>query len=627
MYLEQLHIKGFRSVADAKVSLRPGVTVLVGENNAGKTNVMDAIRHLTPPLDGRRDLHLRAEDLHRDGCAEAKHTLKCRSAVELSARYASADVATLAVFDQALDEGAGSLSHHLTYDPPRWGQQRGKVSWCTGDATTADPDPDPVARERIRHLYLPPLRDAQRELASGSGGMIQYLVESQFADESQSRDFQNALQKHFKEMEKVPPLPQSLGSLQKRLSGLTEGARHQQAGLGFADVSIGSVIRSLRLRMEQQGVDVQALASSGLGYANLLFMSVVLAKLDKAAEADLTLLLVEEPEAHLHPQLQSILMQHLVAEAERSREQVAAGTSWLGRVQVVVTTHSPYIATATNPENLVVLQRHGQQVPDTDSAGQEKGSGFEETESSQAEPRRRYFTTGAAVANMSLSPHDRYKIRQYLNATRSTMLFGPRVLLVEGIAEAVLLPELARTHLSRARQQRFLGTALVPIDGTHFTTYLNILLSADTVTRQRIARRVAVVTDGDNGSDRPQKLRMLIDAKAGPQVARVFNNETTLEPALLQAGGHNRALFEEAWSHQRPNGSTADWAEIDTMAGAVQADFLMGKFKSLKISKGTFIQDLVACSAAQKEQKEKLVAPTYLHEALTWITEEDHDVR
>ena len=60
------------------------------------------------------------------------------------------------------------------------------------------------------------------------------------------------------------------------------------------------------------------MAEGGLGFNNLLYMAVLLAALaDRPDEESLRILLVEEPEAHLHPQLQDLLMRFL---EERGRE-------------------------------------------------------------------------------------------------------------------------------------------------------------------------------------------------------------------------------------------------------------------------------------------------------------------
>jgi putative ATP-dependent endonuclease of the OLD family len=65
MHLASLKISRFRSCDNVTVSLRPDLTVLVGENNGGKSNVVDAIRLLTLPLSGRRERYPEDEDVRR----------------------------------------------------------------------------------------------------------------------------------------------------------------------------------------------------------------------------------------------------------------------------------------------------------------------------------------------------------------------------------------------------------------------------------------------------------------------------------------------------------------------------------------------------------------------------------
>src|SRR3954449_3241075 len=65
MHLDTLKIRRFRSCADVTVQFRKDLTVLVGENNGGKSNVVDAIRLLTLPLSGRRERYAEDEDVRR----------------------------------------------------------------------------------------------------------------------------------------------------------------------------------------------------------------------------------------------------------------------------------------------------------------------------------------------------------------------------------------------------------------------------------------------------------------------------------------------------------------------------------------------------------------------------------
>ncbi|GAA1467297.1 AAA family ATPase [Nocardiopsis exhalans] len=615
MYLCQLELKGFRSLADETVTLRPGVTVLVGENNAGKSNVMDAIRHLTAPLDGRRDIHLRADDLHRDGCSEGHHD-SCRTEIGLSARYTSKEPSDLALYGSALAEDGKSIVYHLAYTPPATGAQRGKLTWQAGDAVTTDRDPEPAARERIRHLYLPPLRDAQRELASASSRYLHGFIGGFLLDEKEVDSFLGDVGERFGQITELEPLTQAADSVRERLVELTQGAHTQDTGFGFSRPTLPTVARSLRLRLEEQGMGLQEISESGHGYANLLFMATLFAQLRNAAEADLTLLLVEEPEAHLHPQLQSILMDHLQEEAERSQQADTSGKEWLGRIQVVVTTHAPHIATSVPPEDLVVLQRRT--TPLLPSLG--------EMTTSAPVQEKKHHTTAVAVRNLNMGARELGKVRQYLNATRSTMLFSPRVLLVEGIAEGILVPAFGKLVLDPVAQRRLRGTAVVPIDGVDFAPYLKVLLKRDKISGQRIGQRVAVITDGDFHAtsdgpvpDRRKNLNALLEElSADGDVAQVFANETTLEPELMRAAESNTEILKKAWICQRPRAGENDWRELMGLPDEEQDEKFAKMFNKYKVRKGDFAQDLLAVSA---QEDVPLVVPGYFERALTWITE------
>jgi len=107
-------------------------------------------------------------------------------------------------------------------------------------------------------------------------------------------------------------------------------------------------------------------------------------------------------------------------------------------------------------------------------------------------------TVVVPIAELGLDQKTLDKIGRYLDVTRSALLFGNKALLVEGIAESLLLPVIARRHVLKGKDNewmRFKGTVIVPIEGVDFRPYVEILVGSKD--GARIADRVVVVTDAD----------------------------------------------------------------------------------------------------------------------------------
>ena len=72
MRIKRVHIKNFRSCYDTGVEFSEHLTLLVGENDAGKSNIVDALRCATPPASGR-PLYFDAErDLSYDAAPNSE---------------------------------------------------------------------------------------------------------------------------------------------------------------------------------------------------------------------------------------------------------------------------------------------------------------------------------------------------------------------------------------------------------------------------------------------------------------------------------------------------------------------------------------------------------------------------
>jgi len=557
--------------------------VLVGENNGGKSNIIDSIRLLMLPLNGRRDRYPEEEDIRR-GCEEGDFRIEGQFA-DLSDTLKG--LLVVAVPDPTVD----TAIFGVRFQRKSGDNYRGKTTYWAGKFDSVEPEPG--STELIRHVYLPPLRDAQHALGSGSATRIATILQH-FLEEDEEEEF-------LKHVRRNPEPHRVVNTVNQEICGalgdLTSGIRPQAASLGFASEDLLDVARDLRFKLADVGLTPEEIKSSGLGYANLLYIATVVVELIRAREADLTLFLVEEPEAHLHPQLQMLVLEFLLQQARKTVQQETKPGKPEGRVQVIVTTHSPNLTAWVSPGHLVIVR-----------------SQIDETAAQQT-----HKTAAIAVSQLGLSPASKRKISRYLDVTRSAVLFGNRAMLVEGIAESLLIPVLARQLVlknDRAAWLRFRGTILVPIDGVDVKPYVEILLRSHG--DARIADRVVVVTDADPNvpGNRKAELESLAQNLGARSRLRVFTNQTTLEHELFAAG--NERFLRNAFLALHPNSGT-NWDE--TIASVDEAD-RPNAFLALISRKKTRKGDLAQQIALRIEKRAPFAVPQYLQDAINAAAEQ-----
>lgn len=469
MYISNLKLWNFRKVFTSddtgeirpnnpglNLNFNPTLNVLVGENNSGKTAIIDAIRLIlgTHSYEYQR---LDELDFHSTQSGRLRELrIEC-------------------LFSGFSNQEAGHFLEWLHFNEKKQYELRVWLHAYIRDNRVIyniragiDEDGsyiDGNAKDLLRLTYLKPLRDAEAELSPGYRSRLAQILshdplfKDKFDEELKKLKHPlekyvskaNTLVKHYfsednlEENNEYQIEANTLGGgpIKKKIEGHLNDFFHsddpQNAEFNISGSELTSILRKLGLSLEEN--------KSGLGALNQLFIATELLLLQGKSHQGLRLALIEELEAHLHPQAQLRVISALQSKQKEFRN------------QFILTTHSTTLTSKIKLNNLIVCK---------------DGKAFSMSDE----------YTG-------LEKDDYDFLERFLDATKANLFYAKGVILVEGDAENILVPAIA--ELVNRPLHKY-GISIVNVGSKAMLRYAKIFLRKSGET---IPIKVAVLTDLD----------------------------------------------------------------------------------------------------------------------------------
>jgi putative ATP-dependent endonuclease of the OLD family len=433
------------------VWFRKGLNVLIGENDSGKSAIIDAIR-LTLGTHSSEWTRIADDDFY------GKST---RLRIELVFTDLT-DEEAKHLIEWLSIEGKAPNCHvalHVNFDVKRSEERIFPSDVKAG----ADGEGHPLtaeAREYLRITYLRPLRDARNELVPRKNSRLSQILQGHELFKGKEDDHElKKLHDQFNADVEAYFEAVAAGGVAKAAAGeqlKKEIDRHLTSFYGEERKSvINAAVGSLKAILEKLEISLKDTINPGLGTLNRLFMASELVHLNKTGWHGLRLCLIEELEAHLHPQAQMQVIEALQRESE---------------IQIILTTHSPNLASKVRLDSLIICAEGHAFPMGTDVEGK---------------------------SYTKLGPADHDFLERFLDVTKANLFFARGVILVEGWAEELLVPALAKVMKRTGLISKNLTEArvsVINVGGTSQLRYANIFRRQQP---PEIAVPIAVVADVD----------------------------------------------------------------------------------------------------------------------------------
>lgn len=586
MYLSKLKISNFRSIKEINLSFQKGVNILIGENNSGKSAVIDALRIGIGYGKPDNAIYIKETDLHinRNDPSEKNTEIQFDFIFEIEDEARERQCFYDFLSQDESDSEKQTIQFHIKYIYVNRRSRKffKRIIWGGDNEGQIIPY---EALEELFFIYLDPLRDAVSSLKPYSysnkvGNLFNELTKYNkdgseiILNEDKKKELADELYQIFEgegsDWESI--LKTGNEKVNNHLKGTGISAKYPNIKMNYVGRKYSDVVKGIELKRPVYNMEIDGdqeyfeIHQNGLGENNLIYASVVLGDLiNRCEDPELQIynaLLVEEPEAHLHPQYQNTFFEYLNKLQDTG-------------VQIFITSHSPTITAKSEMENITVLQKQNEKIAPF---------------------------CFSVLDEADFSNRNRNYLKKFLDTSKSQLFFANGVILVEGIAEAILLPILSRIYMNIDLDEH--GIEVVNINGVAFEHFAKLFNNEDE--DKRLLARCAIITDSDPTATKPKSDRAIKAEEFEGANLKVCLAPNTLEHDLFEECDENKRILQTVYREMHP--------ETDELNGDFSIDVFMTKLKSNR-DKGDFALELQAALT----ENNGFEVPNYIKNAINWV--------